>query len=231
MKEFVRQEQAPQVVYKYLRRKHAESMLAKGCVRIGTLYEYRNVELHGPDLGDKDEGLWSGVDYVDRKERRIKATLSPPCRITLDVPGDKRLTDISVYATRHYIQFFEEWPDSYIYCISKVLDTKVMQAFNAEVAVQIHEPMEFFKVLTRHLRQRFGITAYFFGSCGYRKRIGSIQAPPWPLLFIKDPKYAYQREVRFAWLPPALPIHSVVIRCRTLTQFVSLAEDDATHKS
>lgn len=231
MKEYAEPERVPQVLYKYLSWEHAHAMLATGSLRIGTLHEYRMIEQHGPVVGDQHEGLVSAVDYVNRKRRGSRSTLNPPLRVTLDVPGDNRLTDISIYATQDYIQFFEEWPDTYVYCLSKVLDPKVMRAFNADAAIQIHRPMDFFLALTRHLRRKLKITAYFFGSCGYQERIGSLQDTPRPALFIKDPGYAYQQEVRLAWLPDRLPISPVVTRCKALTQFVSLVDCRAIGES
>lgn len=42
--------------YKYLQRDHAKRILEDGLFRIGTLFEYRDTDLHGVEIGDALEG-------------------------------------------------------------------------------------------------------------------------------------------------------------------------------
>jgi len=43
-------------LFKYLRSEHVDSMLGRGTIRLGTLHEYRDIESHGAEIGDLDEG-------------------------------------------------------------------------------------------------------------------------------------------------------------------------------
>jgi hypothetical protein len=52
------------VLFKYMRKAHAQRLLSEGVVRIGTLYEYRNIEKHGLVVGDDAEGTKSAVMHV-----------------------------------------------------------------------------------------------------------------------------------------------------------------------
>ena len=53
--EMKQRQEAP--LYKYLKKAHLEEFFENGTVKIGTLYEYRDVESHGSVVGDRDEGL------------------------------------------------------------------------------------------------------------------------------------------------------------------------------
>ncbi len=44
-------------LYKYLPRRYLDAFLNRGSLKIGTLYEYRQVEAYGHVIGDKNEGL------------------------------------------------------------------------------------------------------------------------------------------------------------------------------
>jgi len=50
--------------YKYLSFEHAEMMVNDGQIRLGTLYEYRNIEKYNPEVGDKNEGKLSRIHDV-----------------------------------------------------------------------------------------------------------------------------------------------------------------------
>lgn len=53
------------ILYKYLKKEHAHSLLSKGIIRLGTLYEYRNIEKHGSVIGDDTEGKKSASMPID----------------------------------------------------------------------------------------------------------------------------------------------------------------------
>lgn len=239
----------PGLLYKYLRVPYADAMVTTGSVRIGTLREYRNTEEYGVVVGDADEGVTSAVD-ADSELPPARISPSPPGRFGFLTPGDERLTSVSIYATEDYIQFVEEWPDSYVYCLSQKLNAKLMTAFDADAVVEVREPLRFFCALTRSLRRRVKIATYFFGSCGYQSRVRSLEDRSFPPAFIKDPSYSYQREARGVWLPGARPdtrdaeiealvrkgygvslppsqnsdgeLNPLIIRCRAITQYCSL---------
>jgi hypothetical protein len=44
-------------LYKYLKKAHLEDFLQFGTIRMGTLYEYRDIESHGKVIGDSEEGV------------------------------------------------------------------------------------------------------------------------------------------------------------------------------
>ena len=43
-------------LYKYLPLKYAEDLVIKGIIKLGTLYEYQDTNLHGNEIGDQEEG-------------------------------------------------------------------------------------------------------------------------------------------------------------------------------
>jgi len=55
-------------VYKYMRKQHALALLQSETVRIGTLYEYRDIEKYGHVIGDDMEGtkvVYSDVNNLE----------------------------------------------------------------------------------------------------------------------------------------------------------------------
>jgi SEC-C motif len=51
-------------LYKFMRPEHAAALLSDGCVRVGTMYGYRDQESHGFVVGDEGEGC--AARYDDR---------------------------------------------------------------------------------------------------------------------------------------------------------------------
>lgn len=47
------------VLYKYLKSEYARNLINGGIVRLGTLYEFRQGEVYGEAIGDRDEGKTS----------------------------------------------------------------------------------------------------------------------------------------------------------------------------
>ena len=56
-----------------MKRRHARSFLRDGLIRIGTLYDFRDEEQHGSEIGDKDEGTKTlttdGYHYLDTADK------------------------------------------------------------------------------------------------------------------------------------------------------------------
>lgn len=43
-------------IFKYGKREHIESLISDGIIRIGTLFDFKNEEVHGQEIGDQKEG-------------------------------------------------------------------------------------------------------------------------------------------------------------------------------
>lgn len=81
-------------LYKYVRTEHISSVVDKGIFKIGNLYDFRNMEFYGPEVGDASEGHKTIFSYDNKedwnnensgkflktfgviKERKIKTTYS-----------------------------------------------------------------------------------------------------------------------------------------------------------
>ena len=55
------------VLYKYMKKEHAKLLTKQGSLRVGTLYEFRNKEKHGQEIGDNKEGIKSAYMGVDNE--------------------------------------------------------------------------------------------------------------------------------------------------------------------
>jgi hypothetical protein len=185
-----------QFLYKYLQAAHAESLLTKGEIRVGTLYSYRQAEL-GPAVGDVDEGKStttqnaSELDVTKPESRSWVAS-------KFFGAGDGRtkviLENISLVVE-------EEEEDCFIYCTAHHRSSAAMRAFDADACVRINNPACFLDAIHRHLKREGIVATGRVSPCDYSGRDRNERMERIPPALIKDPKYAYQREVRLLMQP------------------------------
>lgn len=188
----------PTHLFKYLPRQYAHDMVTRGTVRVGTLYEYRNEEALGSQIGDKDEGRSMEYDYIGD---RLLRSDSPESWIV------KKAISLGPGATAHVVDAtFREGGESanvLVYCTAKTYDESSMRAFGCDTAVRIHDVAHFFGALNDALLATVpGLGNGGAKSCDYRGRHlqagASVTHPAW----LKDRRYAHQCEYRAAWEVP-----------------------------
>ena len=188
----------PRPQYKYLKREHAESFLSDGLVRIGTLYDYRRAEAHGPAIGDEAEGtltVYSDDDvHWDRYEDAPEFY-----KQVLGGKADNIAIRGIEFQQRHVVT------DVWMYCTSLAYSRAAMKAFECEVCIRINNPGRFFQTITRALNA--DISQFLWGRCVYEDRRIHHRSTRRPHPgFLKDPAYAYQKELRAVWLPHEQPV-------------------------
>jgi hypothetical protein len=188
-------------LYKYLKREHARAWLTKGEIRIGTFSGFRKVEDLAEDIGDSEEGkrlLWQRPDIVDTSRPE---TMERIPKNAVVVSGGGRAV---FHGTR-----FEDMRitvDYYMLSLSTEFSEEAMRKMDPEydTCVRIDDPRSFFTELTRTLH-RAGISSKLLGvePCVYRDRTIHISDPDAKVSvqLLKDPRYAYQNEVRAIWEP------------------------------
>ena len=211
----------PDPLYKYALRKDAISMMERGSFMIGTLYDFRNVEKYGSEMGDAGEGTWDVTQHVDDAswdEIKDSPIVSSNVFIAPGEAGGRFInTDFGQQVSVE---------DFYIFCVSKEPTKQALVDFGKEVCIRISTPILFFRALTHSLIRagKIALTGQSVSvSCVYGGRAVQWEAPqalhPAQL---KPEGLAYQKEYRKIWVPASRPIKREIIECPEAKQFLSI---------
>jgi hypothetical protein len=183
----------PRPLYKYMRPEHADGLVERGEIRIGTLDAYRRWE--DASRGDPHEGIVTFTE--EQSPLSYGQDLSAFARSMLPTAGTP-----NVYAARNSFQRTEVYPNCAVLCTSCELSAAAAEPYAA--CVEIADPEPFFNALTvalsRHLRRTL------VGMCGrvmYASReLGGAQWGRVKLAFVKDAKrFEREKEFRGVWVP------------------------------
>jgi len=197
-------------LFKFLKRKHATSLLGQGQVRIGTLYEYRNAEIYSGKIHDDDEGRKQIDVYFDSVE--LTADELAVFGIPIGGKGKMILNDTT-------ISLRQDSPNCYIFPTASAFfsDTLIQAVSDSKDAcIMIKDPDSFFNTLSQGFDSGTYIGAF---KCLYGDRLINLT---WddreyvkvlssvPAAIIKPSKYAVQKEVRAIWLPNDQHVEPVI---------------------
>ena len=206
-------------VYKYLPEQHAKSLIREGKIRIGTLYDFRKTEEYGGEIGDENEGI--NIEYSDDQEIKRGDELNPLESSAIHAgPG--------MLVFNNYIEKKHVSENLYLYCVSLIYDIDVLNGLNRDfpdghydACVKIENPKDFMEDISQALKSK----ANFIGCvpCSYRQRSFHYSEETQHPATLKDPKYSYQKEIRFMWAsnnndveiePVHLTIKSISRNCK-----------------
>ena len=205
----------PGVLFKYTRQEHADAMIRRGSFRIGTLYEFRKVEAHGPEVGDEGEGTKQVFDIANGHWRDVTARPNLAQRfIAADPNANITFKNVG-------FQVDHEAPDAFVYCVTAIMDHRAMRDFGADTCVEITNPKRFFEELDHVLRTRHLVGESVTAPCFYGERRRHIitdgNLHP---AFLKPPRYAYQREIRVVWEARQPPIGPIIVESLPASQYL-----------
>lgn len=217
--------------FKYMEKEFALGLVNKGIVKIGTLYDFKNQEDYGSEIGDRDEGMRK--DY----ERNVIAKItksgiesnsdyfntlygSGPMKNKFIVGGDN--AHISLNGTTVTTRTVDK--DHYIFCgtyePSYYSMRKMSQSY--DTAILISDVKKFGKIIEKLLPRGSKFLDCYY--CDYieRNEHHSIKRPSGML--IKDPIYAHQKEIRFIWEAPNDEIKPIILECKKLARLCSITK-------
>ena len=216
------------VFYKLLKHVHALRFAQTGELRIGTLFEYRKQEVHGTEIGDYGEGIKS-TDCVDSISSATQ--LMSHQFISSFFTGVTPESNIVINASFSRV---EQSNDLYIYSMADQLVPEAAQELGYDTYIKIKEPNIYLSCIDERLRQVASISQGFgLHKCIYLSRgqlyssehgvfpVPGHQAHP---AVIKDPKYAYQSEVRAMWSPVAGSIEPIILNCPDVLQYCEIGK-------
>ncbi|HET7552697.1 MAG TPA: hypothetical protein VFK04_15500 [Gemmatimonadaceae bacterium] len=166
---------------KYGELRYLEAALREGKLRIAPASRYNDPSLN-PAIRDDELTIDIAYDpYVPFNPYPPGTVLLPPSR----VPLRKQLNT-----------------NYYVYCIASTLSMRLLYDFGAEACIVFRDPNEFLARLCTAMRKCVPGWRCTVGDVSY---LDPLQVNPSEVdvLMGKHFRYAYQREVRVAWLPPA----------------------------
>jgi hypothetical protein len=183
-------------LYKYMERRWANKFLKEGTLLIGTLYDFQDEEQHGGEIGDALEGTKQvssmRLKMIDTDEpENIPYWMSEH----MNVSGSNRL----VIHARDGMSAVHKDPNAYIFCCTDTFDAKAMKEMAYDCCIEILDADIFFKATSIKMKHY----AKFWGAakCVYKATEIEHSEDEIPATFIKEPKFAAQKEVRGLWLP------------------------------
>lgn len=207
--------------YKYLPQEIAELMVKKGSVKIGTLFDYKNEDELGTDIGDKNEGVlteWSNDKETKRTQSDLNRIEKLAFRIKEGLEG-VQIKDCLVQAT-------QQSPDFFIYSVSDVFNVHIMRKLcrdyhtTYDACVRIIDPNAFINAVSKLFKDKghYETSAYI----QYMDRTRHYKdLTPHPAL-IKEPKFEYQKEIRSIWSPVITTAIPEIIEAEEIKQYCQI---------
>lgn len=189
-------------LYKYTKKEFADAMLKKGTLRVGTLYEYKKSE--AAEIGDCDEGtkgysIFGSEKWQDAFDRIIQQDPAMAEGLKKYMPGSD-YHDSNKDANMA-LGIINMAPDSYVFSMTKVIDTAAMEKFGYDACVEIKRPDRFFKSVCKVMGQYAWLG--MLAECVYQNRWNEydkhtdIRGD-----LMKGLDFSHQQEVRGLWEPP-----------------------------
>lgn len=203
------------VLYKYMRHEHAELLLNKGKPRIGTLYEYRDMEKHGGVKGDDSEGKKTLCAEIDN-EIWTPETQPGITKGFINLEGPVRFQNM-------IFENPQESPNHYLFCASEEFDQNTMHTFDCDACVVIENAEKFFATISRVLRKKAKFVGFFPCQYGSRRVQHNHDDGVHPAR-IKDTSYRTQKEVRALWGLIKNKAHPLLINCRKVSKYCRMLE-------
>jgi len=205
----------PKCLYSYCRSEHLNAFLSIGELRIGTLYEFRDTEAHGNQIGDQEEGRLTRVENIAHaRGSELSEFARRSINVADNVAESARFINVQVNRREHSLNY-------YIYCVSGSSSwadgQKMHTRYDARIVIE--EPIGFFKAIARCMAERIKAQSYIvkveYGdkTIDYRKSVHPVE--------IKSLEYAYQQEFRLVMEPASGDNQPVIIRCPLARQFCS----------
>jgi hypothetical protein len=186
-------------IFKYMQQEHLDGFFQNGCLKIGTLYDYRKEEEYGEVTGDRDEAYQltelrtpdDGLDLATNTAEAVyvKKRLCP----------DEQSVGWKFSGNVTFV-YYDSAPDAYVYCLTSKYSPAVMKKFKYDACMEILDLDAFLASISRKIAD-CGIYVYG-GKVLYMNRRTPFTEPlrMHPSI-IKDPKYSYQKEWRSIWRP------------------------------
>lgn len=190
-------------LYKYVKREHLDVFFTNGSMKIGSLYEYRNVEQYGNVIGDDGEGFYhtelskSGRHEIDLSQNTPEANFF---RQHVLRPDQQNINVKIIMGDGAKLISRTDSPDYYIYCVTSEFNHNVMKEFGCDSCIEIQRPDVFFRAISKRIRHKAEfetVTNIVYGNKNTHYTAPHGVHPA----IKKSTEYRNQKEVRAIWKP------------------------------
>ena len=194
-------------MFRYSANQFNTLLLQLGCVRIGTLHDFRKSE-HKRGIADPQEGKKRVTHHI--KNLQISDASDPSIRKSKDarsldefrvmkLSNQKNITFNDVLVSREF-----DHPDCFVFCTSKFRSKKTMREFEgADTCVQITNINAFYNLLTKTINTITPVAFRGVHEVIYTEREEFWNGKDWgrhPAL-TKETEFEKQGEIRAIWEP------------------------------
>ncbi|EHH1028503.1 hypothetical protein BT047_RS21925 [Vibrio parahaemolyticus] len=186
-------------LYKFVERQFLDSFFTSGCLRLGTLYDFKDTVEHGESRGDKSEGEHQLIRSIDGTVTLTKDKHEPIVSEVFKMvgEGESYISNLSIVVPRRS-------PDGFVFCTSKLYTEELFWKWNSENGVdacyEITNPRRFIEEITKAISN----SAFFFGNANVTYTDDPIpydspQANVHPAFTKETNGYRWQEENRSIW--------------------------------
>lgn len=194
-------------MFKYAPSRYNALLVTMGCLRIGTLYDYRKAE-HKRGIADPMEGKKQVSHHV--RSLHIADSNDPSVRQSKDFRALEAFNAFRIENSRNIrienisvVQQFDA-PDCFVYCLSSTRSTHMYQEFEgSDSCVEIIDPEAFFRYISVSLNALTRVTFRGIHRVTYSSKEEQWNGRDWgthPAL-LKEPSFRGQAELRAIWTP------------------------------
>lgn len=195
-----------EVLYKYINRKHCQAFFERGSIKLGTLFEYQDVEAYGSVIGDGEEGTEKMItrfkDFEDHtryyEEKNAREQGEQPNLTFVKGASVKLMAVLSESEEGMVSTTFAD--NCYIYCATKEFNRQVMEEFKCDACIEITAPDKFFEAISKAILDKGTFLGY--SEIVYKDRLSHhASRNTIAKVLMKPPRYRNQKEVRAIWEP------------------------------
>jgi hypothetical protein len=209
-----------------MKKAYVRDFMERGRIRIGTLYDYRRVEL-GSAIGDALEGT-SETHHKIKEPIDVTRPENQSWVLNKAIRVKEGLTGV-VFAGFSVIAP-QQSRDCYLYCLSYRYSRAIMQAFGADRCIRVDDPEGFFRAVDTAVVAT-GLTNGHAeaAACDYSGRNRTHKMERVHPAILKNPIYAYQAEIRMIWNPSTdKPLKPIFVDVPELKRFCSYLFPDGS---
>ncbi|WGO96907.1 hypothetical protein QFX18_12710 [Saccharophagus degradans] len=191
---------AKKPLYKYQTKENAIKTVNHGSFRIGTLYDYRDIEQYGSEIGDVGEGTRSVESAIGEEFLLTGENSNAKGFVSGFIP---QVLDRNMWISDVQFRRRDNSPDRYLYCVSSEPSRDAMLDFECDTALEITDWPKFFYELRASLRMKVRLqrTCHIM-PCIYGDRMAHYsELDENDILQLKPREMEYQKEWRAAWTP------------------------------
>jgi len=114
-------------LFKFIEREFLDSFFATGCLRLGTIYDFKDIIEHGMSRGDQSEGEHHLIRRINGTVKLAKDKYEPVISelFRFEGEGEASISNLSIVVPR-------KCPDGFIFCTSNRYNEKLFKDWKRE---------------------------------------------------------------------------------------------------